>query len=168
MASYVILRQRERPGIMYAQLVVELREKFECGRTSAEVGIQRAHEIRRANTEKLISDPTIIEDLYWELLEEAQRKGKTNDARRVLDSLRAHMGLGAPQRLELTRGKDAASKLANLTPEEIEALAAFDRAGDPSLVDADDAQDSTLPGVTAELSDDDLAALDAAGDAPNE
>ncbi len=168
MAEYALTRQRERPGLGYAALVMEIRQRFEVGQNSAEIGIKRAYEIRRENTQKLIEDPGIIEDLYWEQFEKADRAGKATDARKILDSLRTMLGIGEPERLEITSGKQSNTKLAHLTPEQIDALAAFDRAGDPSLDDADAAQDSTMPGVELELSDETLAELADAGDAPIE
>jgi arginine utilization protein RocB len=111
-----------------SQLKEMVRKQFECGINAAEDAMSRAYEIykERMDPEKLGQQ---LAAQYLELAEQAKRNGKEAEARKCLDSLRAHLGLGAPERVEHsgTIGVSRDEALEPLTDEELAVLARMDQ-----------------------------------------
>lgn len=122
-AQWVIDRWDERPSLRYTEMLKEVRAAFECGKTAAEKAIQRAYEILRETW----ADPALSDRIahkYMAIVEGAERAGEFRAARAALDSLRRHLGLGAPDRVEHSGGLDInAEKLEDLTEDELRIMA---------------------------------------------
>lgn len=103
----------------------QIRREFKCGIGASDLAMEHALELfRAAATELALTDRIAV--AYWHGIEESQRKGDWRAYFRGLDSLRAHLGLGAPERLEIT-GKVGADEMAELTDEEIALMEKMDR-----------------------------------------
>lgn len=122
-ARWVIERWDERPSLRYGEMVEEVRKNFEVGKTAGEQAIKRAYAVmaEEASNEHLADRITAK---YLSLSEGAERAGDWRAARSILDSLRRHLGLGAPERVEHTI-KD--EQMDDLTDAQLAALAALDR-----------------------------------------
>lgn len=97
-ATFVLDVWHEKPSIGYGELVEKVRAHFECGHASAEQAIKYARDILRERA----ADPSVadkIAEAYWNIYEDALKHGDRLNARRTLDSLRAHFGVGAPARV---------------------------------------------------------------------
>lgn len=100
-AAWVVDEWAVRPSIGYHELIGKIRERFECGRDLAEQAIKVAREILHDRA----SDPAIADKIaaaYWQLYEDAVMNKDRAQARKALDSLRAHLGVGAPERRHVT------------------------------------------------------------------
>lgn len=107
MATFVIQIWADHPALGYADVIDEVRKHFRCGQTAAEQAHKRAAE----RIEETATDPVMsarIAQGYWDLFAEAKRSKKLNAGRLLLDSLRAHLGVGAPERLEISTGTEVA------------------------------------------------------------
>lgn len=123
-ARWVIERWDERPSLRYREMVEEVRKRFEVGKTAGEKAIQRAYAIMKeeASNEHLADRITAK---YISLAEAAERDGDWRAARSILDSLRRHLGLGAPDRLNITDDRD--ENMDDLSDDEVAVLAKLDR-----------------------------------------
>lgn len=122
-ARWVIERWDERPSLRYREMVEEVRKHFEVGKTAGEQAIKRAYALM---TEEFSNEHLAdrITAKYISLAEAAERDGDWRAARSILDSLRRHLGLGAPDRVEHTI-KD--ENMDDLSDEEVAILAKLDR-----------------------------------------
>lgn len=126
-AQWIIERWRVRPSLSYQEMVKEVREAFDVGRTMAEFAIARANELLR----EMGADPALkdrITAAYWDIYESASTAKEYRAARAALDSLRRHLGVGAPDRVENTHIVEEVSdeQLEDLSDDQVRALAALD------------------------------------------
>lgn len=109
-----------------------IRAEFQCGINAASDAMARAYElyalaVSSESVEHLVGKLALR---YLALSEAAQRAGNLPEARKNLDSLRAHLGISAPQRIELsgsvggTVSRDPGME--NLTDEQIALLRQID------------------------------------------
>ena len=121
-ARWVMDRWDERPSLRYRDMCAEVRRQFEVGKTAAEQAIKRAYALMKeeASNEHLADRITAK---YMSLAESAERDGDWRAARSILDSLRRHLGLGAPDRVDINV-KD--ENMDDLTDAQLAALAALD------------------------------------------
>lgn len=126
-AQRVLELWADKPSLRRDEIHGRIRREFKCGIGAADRAITRAYEYYAENSQDLQLTDRLAQH-YWDIAEEAKKAGKFRDATKALDSLRAHLGIGAPERLELTNktGVD----MAELTQEEIDMLARLDRARD--------------------------------------
>ena len=128
-AQWVIDRWDEMPSLRYSEMVKEVRRTFECGKTAGEKAIERAYEILRVTW----SDPALSDRIahkYMSIVEAAEKAGEFRAARAALDSLRRHLGLGAPDRVEHSGGLEIKQEaVEDMTDEELRLIARM--AGEP-------------------------------------
>jgi transposase len=104
-------------------MVVEIRKRFDVGKTTAEQAIKRANEIFREQAAQLFTQDRIIAHLA-RLAENAERKGDDRTAARIVEAIARVSGVQAPEKFEdVTSGGLRAE---DLTPEQLEALAALE------------------------------------------
>ena len=119
---WVVEHWDEVPSLRYKDMLAAVRLHFLIGKTAGEQAIKRAYEIMRETW----SDPSWgdrIAARYLEISEKAEKRGDLTNARKALDSLRAHLGIGAPQRhaIEHSGSIDSETTL-NLTDEDYESM----------------------------------------------
>jgi hypothetical protein len=120
----------DHPALRPAELKERIQREFECGIGSAADALARAYEIyeEKRDDETLVSR---VAEQYLMISEDARRAGKFSAATRALDSLRAHLGLGQPDRVEVTLGAGMVSRddeLAEWSDDELKLLARLERA----------------------------------------
>jgi hypothetical protein len=120
---WAVERWAQRPSLSYSQMVVEIRKRFDVGKTTAEQAIKRANEIFREQAAQLFTQDRIIAHLA-RLAENAERKGDDRTAARIVEAIARVSGVQAPEKFEdVTSGGLRAE---DLTPEQLEALAALE------------------------------------------
>lgn len=95
------------------------------GKTAAEQAIKVAYELLH---DEWKTGPSIVDRLasrYQAIADKAERAGDYRAAVRAMDSLRRHLGLGAPDRVEHTT-KEATHDLSNMS--EADLLALYEKA----------------------------------------
>lgn len=122
-AQWVIDRWDERPSLRYGEMCNEVRRTFECGKTAGEKAIQRAYEILNSTW----SDPRLADRIsshYMAAFELAQSQNDPRSMVRAMDSMRRHLGLGAPDRVEHSGDIDIRNEqVEDLTDEELRVMA---------------------------------------------
>ncbi len=107
-----------------------IRTEFQCGIRAAEEALARSYELyaQAASSDQVEHLVGKLALRYLALSEEAQRMGNLGEARKSLDSLRAHLGISAPQRIEhsgsVTVSRDEAME--DLTDEQLALLRQID------------------------------------------
>lgn len=96
-AQWAIEEWRRFPSMGYGQMVAAISKHFEVGITGSEQTIKRAYEIIKANSGGFVDR---IFDMYMHIADEQLAHGERGEARRTLDSVRAHLGISAPARIE--------------------------------------------------------------------
>lgn len=127
-AQWVIDRWDERPSLRYGEMVREVQRQFECGKTAGEQAIKHAYTLLK----ELWSRPELVDRIanhYLAAFELAQTQNNPRSMVRALDSLRRHLGLGAPDRIEHSGEIGVtAEQLEDLTDEELRIMAKVDGA----------------------------------------
>lgn len=121
----------DRISMRPEEIKAVIRAEFLCGATAAAEALARAYElyalaVSSESVEHLVGKLALR---YLALSEAAQRAGNLPEARKNLDSLRAHLGISAPQRIELSGSVGTVSRdpgMENLTDEQIALLRQID------------------------------------------
>lgn len=126
-AQWVIDRWDERPSLRYGEMVAEIRQRYFIGKNGAEQVVKRAREILRDSFDP-VKNPELTDRItakYFAIVEGAEREGEWRAARAALDSLRRHLGLGAPDRVEQTT-KYNPEDFEDMTDDQVRSLAQLD------------------------------------------
>lgn len=129
-ATWVLEQWAAKPSLRRSELVDRLRTTFECGIGAADEAIQRAYSMF-AELKSDASLPDRIAHEYLSIAEEARRAKDWRAATKALDSLRLHLGIGAPERVEHSGAVALTKRLEDLSDEELALAARLDggRAG---------------------------------------
>jgi hypothetical protein len=124
----------------YSDLIALLRTRHGLGKSMAEQSMKLFYSRITKTTEELREHGValLLAD-YRAYAEAAHRAGKHRDAARILDSVRQMLGLGAGERLEITK-TDNTARIAELTFEERAILAKLDLEPDAATESATDTE----------------------------
>ena len=139
-ATFVLDEWSVRPSLGYDEMVQKTRKALGCGEKAAKQAIKRAREILNERAH----DPEIankIASAYFDVYEDALAARDRRGALRALDSLRAHFGIGAPDRLHVTGALRL--DLEKMSDEELEKAAGVSR----GVVERATERDTTKPGT---------------------
>lgn len=121
----------DRPSMRSDEVKAQIRAEFKCGYGASDEALTRAYELFELyRDDQGLALTNRVAMAYWEIFEEAKRDRDHQGARKALDSLRSHLGLGAPDRLEITgtMGRSEDPDLEDFTQEQLELLAKLDQA----------------------------------------
>lgn len=102
-AQWALERWEKHPSLTYLMMLAEIRKRFDVGKSAGEQSIKRAYQILRDQW----SNSDIVDRLaarYHSIADKAEADGDWHAAIRAMDSLRRHLGIGAPDRVEHSRG----------------------------------------------------------------
>lgn len=129
-ANFIVSLITDRPSLTYDDRIEETRKKFGCGKGAAE----QAHAMGKELLQKARED--YVKNAYDYILassredeEAARRRGDLRCANKIRMDTARLLGLGAPDRIEVTKKVDLEG-LAELTDEELMLLARIDRSKD--------------------------------------
>ena len=127
-ALWVVQRWADDPSVRPGAMKLEVQARFECGITASDQALSRAYELmaEHRNDGGLVDR---IAGFYFELAKDARRDKQFNSARMAMDSLRAHLGIGAPERVEHSGGVsvEVEQAIADLTDDELALLARLEK-----------------------------------------
>ncbi len=110
------------PSWLYIQIQTAVQKEFECCATSAQTAIKHYNELLRESCRTTDWASKITAGLE-RIVERAERTGDLGTARRALMDLRAITGAGAPDRMQVTVTDNHASRVSNLSDEDLELFA---------------------------------------------
>lgn len=140
-AEWVLERWQERPSLLrsYSQMMKEIRNRFECGKTAAEQAIKLARSLLRKDWDDIEQKQELaglLQAKYLELAERAAAEpGSAGAVRaaRILEMLAKLRGLSAPDQVEHSGTIDVGKReMADLTDAQLAALAAMGDAKAPT------------------------------------
>lgn len=126
MAQWATERRISRPTLRYVELLAEIRDRFDLGKTQGEQVIKHSRAMLSKTNDETDWDAELTAH-YMDILEGAKFDKEWRAARAILDSLRRHKAAGAPDRLEVTiPGGMTDDELEELDDDQLALLATID------------------------------------------
>lgn len=123
-AQWALERWTDDRTLGYYEMTAEIRKKFECGKTAAELTIKRTYELMKARTAEVVQ--RYLDTIVADTLDDIQAARRTKDyraANKMRMDLARLLGIGEPERVDVTH-----HKFDELSDEELEALGKLDGA----------------------------------------